>query len=478
MTKSAVRAFYTGVLAFLIGLLPAVEASAPEVQRPETEESPDTRTVEQLAAVSEDGGRAIAIEIHRKEPRPEWWPTELHRDDDLIVLSIMDKDEPGSRWEKVAFPPIVLRQQGDISFTRVEAIHADSVVLTNCDDMYGIYCTSIKQFFDADARRALGQVKFEPLGESALLQIGNAVYFATKRLWNSRDWIEAIVARFSPGGPELVFGHERKTAIATIPGPIAECRTLRLNPIRAGSLLDSSITPKTDPSCFVQAASSPPLWTFDFPLDNYNARGHYERLSGIVVQDGESYRAFPLSQSTPQDLGLYRSRFAETQPAYARNIDSFTILESIEAFAVHRNRLWFGKSFYDGEGLTGVGSLGYFDIERRSYQLIRLPEIADWSTSAILIENDRVWIGLTGHPEGADYSGGLLRYEMETGDVRIYPISEVITDILQHKDALYVATERAQLYVLENDTVVAHYSVEPALNGGFEIRSKSTRLLN
>ena len=465
-------------MAFLIGWLPTIAASAPETPRSETQYSPHTHTVEQIAAVSVEGARTIAVEIHRKEPRPEWWPRELHRDDDLIVLSITDEDEPGSRWEMVAFPPIVLRQQGDISFTRVEAIDADSAVLTNCDDMYGIYCTSIKQFFDADARTALGYVKFEPLGESALLQIDNAVYLATKRLWNSRDWIEAIVARFSPEGPELVFGHERKTAIATIPGPKPECRTLRLNPIRAGSLLDSSITPKTDPDCFVQAASSPPLWTFDIPLDNYNARGHYERLSGIVVQDGESYLAYPLPQSMPQDLGLYRSRFAETQPAYARNIDSFTIRESIKAFALDQNRLWFGKSFYDGEGLTGVGSLGYFDIERRSYQLIRLPEIADWSTTAILVENDRVWIGLTGHPEGADYSGGLLRYEMETGNVRIYPISEVITDILQHKGALYVATERAQLYMLENDTVVAHYSVEPALNDGFEIRSQATRLLN
>ena len=124
----------------------------------------------------------------------------------------------------------------------------------------------------------------------------------------------------------------------------------------------------------------------------------------------------------PEDLGRYRRDFQERHPAYARDIDSYTVYESIDAFSLHNTRLWFGTSFYDGEGYTGVGTLGYFDIVRRQYEFIRLPEIADWSTTAILVEEGAVWIGLADHPEGASHSGGLLRYDRISGETRIYPI--------------------------------------------------------
>ena len=120
-----------------------------------------------------------------------------------------------------------------------------------------------------------------------------------------------------------------------------------------------------------------------------------------------------------------------------------------------------------------MGSLGFFDIERRGYKLIKLPEISDWSTSAILVGEGVIWAGLAGHPEGASYSGGLLRYEIETEAVQIYPINKVITDILHGNGVLYVAAERGQFYVLEDNSVVSHYSVEPSLKDGFEIRALS-----
>ncbi len=473
MSRSVERALYPRVLALLIGWLPAVVATAPEAPRLETEESPDTRTVERIAAVSVEGVRTIAVEIRHSEPRPDWWHHELVREDDSVVVAIVDESNPDSRWELVAFPPLVLIQQGDLSVLSVEAIHADSVVLMNCDEMYGIHCTCIKQFFDADARKALGHVNFEPLGDSTVLVADNAVYWITEHRRFSPNRDEAIVAQFSPGEPELVYGIDRKVAIATMQGPAAECRTLRQSPILEEGLLDSSITPLTRPSCFVQAASAPPLWTFDFPLGTVNSRGHYGSLSGIAVQDGDSFATYPLPQSMPEDLGRYRRDFQERHPAYARDIDSYTVHESIDAFSLHKTRLWFGTSFDDGEGYTGVGTLGFFDIVRRQYEFIRLPEIADWSTTAILVEEGAVWMGLADHPEGASHSGGLLRYDRVSGEKRIYPIKHVITDILRENGTLYVGAERGRLYVVKDDSFVSSYAVEPSFNGGYEIGSLS-----
>ena len=190
------------------------------------------------------------------------------------------------------------------------------------------------------------------------------------------------------------------------------------------------------------------------------------------MQDGDSYLAYPLSQSTPEDLGLHRRRFQATHPL-AQDIGRYTIRESIDAFVLHANRLWFGKSFYDGEGLTGVGSFGYFDIDQGNYKLIRLPDIADWSTSAILVEEGSVWIGLAQYTEGGDHGGGLLRYDRRTGETRIYPIENVITHILGHDGVIYVGAKRGRLYLLKKGSIVSRYSVEPALEGGFEIRSLS-----
>ena len=430
MTRFALHALYPGALALLIAWSTAVATSAPEAPRPETEASPATRTVERIAAVSVEGVRTIAVEIHRSKPRPDQWPLEMLREDDSVVVSIVDESNPDSRWEMVAFPPIVLRQQGDLSLVSVDAIHADSVVLMNCDSMYRIYCTCIKQFFDADAEKALGQVKFEPLGDSTLLEIDDAIYSVTEHRRFSGNRADAIVARHSPGEPELVSGGERERALSFLPRPRPQCPYLERSPILEGGYLEPSVTPLTRPSCFKPVPSAPSLWIFDFDLYNDD-----EDLHGIAVQEGDSYRTYLLPQSTPEDFGLYRSRFLETHQIRKQDIGRYTILETIDAYALYANQLWFGKNFYDGEGFIGVGSLGFFDIERRGYKLIKLPEISDWSTSAILVGEGVVWAGLAGHPEGASYSGGLLRYEIETEAVQIYPINKVITDILHYKDA-------------------------------------------
>ena len=204
-----------------------------------------------------------------------------------------------------------------------------------------------------------------------------------------------------------------------------------------------------------------------------------EDQRGIAVQEDESYRAYPFPRSTPKELAQYRpDRVAQYPFLLEKENGRSRFLEWIGASSLHANRLWLGRGLYDGEGYTGVGAFGFFDIDRRTYTLTTIPEIADWSTSAIYVEDSRVWIGLAHYPEGSSSSGGLLRYDRKTGETRIFPIEYVITDILGHNGLIYLAVENGQVYKLKNDSIVSRYSVEPALNGGFEIRRLPTLQLH
>jgi hypothetical protein len=132
------------------------------------------------------------------------------------------------------------------------------------------------------------------------------------------------------------------------------------------------------------------------------------------------------------------------------------------------SRIWFGKTFYDGEGESGVGGVGYFDTSKSTYTFLKIPEMAPWSVSALLVDVQILWIGLVGHPEGADYSGGLLRHDLKTGNTKKIPIDDVIQRIKRWNGRIYLATGRGAS-VIEGDRVVSRFMVEPDLNGEYII---------
>ena len=99
--------------------------------------------------------------------------------------------------------------------------------------------------------------------------------------------------------------------------------------------------------------------------------------------------------------------------------------------------------------------------------MIPVSELAAWSTSALLVEPDVVWAGLVAHPEGADFSGGLIRYDLSTRKATRYEIPDIPLTILRHADALFIGTSNG-LYVLRKDRLT-QFRFEPDFNGKFEI---------
>lgn len=174
-------------------------------------------------------------------------------------------------------------------------------------------------------------------------------------------------------------------------------------------------------------------------------------------------RDHPMPQPTYSDFA--RARPGRVEDGY----DSATaeIGEAPGPVQVVGDRLWFGKSFYDGEGATGIGGVGYFETTTSRYTFLNIPEIVGWSASAILVDKD-LWIGLVGHPEGADYSGGLLRHDFQTGATRKYEVKDVILSIRRWNNWTYLATPNG-LLVLKGDEITDRYVVEPKIDETFEL---------
>lgn len=163
----------------------------------------------------------------------------------------------------------------------------------------------------------------------------------------------------------------------------------------------------------------------------------YGSIHPKVVEErvGATSRKYSLPQSSYE-------AFASARPAQAGPGRAFTQIE--EYFGPSQlsgGTLWLAKTFYDGEGFTGVGGFGYFDPDSRRYVLFSPPEVRDWSASAMLVEPEAVWLGLVRHGEWRSFGGGLLRFDRASQTATVTPLPEVIGDIARIGDRLVMATE-------------------------------------
>ncbi len=145
--------------------------------------------------------------------------------------------------------------------------------------------------------------------------------------------------------------------------------------------------------------------------------------------------------------------FARVRPERVRNgyvREGTEFHERIGPRQRFHGKLWFGKTFYDGEGSTGIGGFGYFDPARRKYIIYSPPEVVDWSTSAILVTPEAVWLGLCFNGEWGGASGGLLRWDHQTHDVREYPTRSIIGHIVAHNGRVSLATSEGVAIVRDD----------------------------
>ena len=172
-------------------------------------------------------------------------------------------------------------------------------------------------------------------------------------------------------------------------------------------------------------------------------------------------RDHPMPQSSYAEFA--RARPDRVKDGYVE--EGTTIEESPGPFQTEGSRIWFGKTFYDGEGSTGVGGLGYFDTSTSQYTFLPVPLMAAWSASAILVENTTVWAALVGYPEGEAYGGGLIRYDLRRKTSQQLPTDEVISRILRFQDRVYL-TSKNGAYQIKGANLI-RYRVEPNIDNRF-----------
>jgi hypothetical protein len=168
--------------------------------------------------------------------------------------------------------------------------------------------------------------------------------------------------------------------------------------------------------------------------DSFGIRSH-----GIIERLGSTQTKFyPLPQSTADEFIRLRPEDLRMNPFAP---EQYNRQEVIGPYQIENARVWFGKQYYDSEGMRGVGAFGYFDTSNRIYKLFSPTEIARYEISAILVQPDCVWVGLDQFVEDiSKVPGGLVRWDRMTETIQKYPLEFVVGEIRATGDSLRLET--------------------------------------
>jgi hypothetical protein len=175
--------------------------------------------------------------------------------------------------------------------------------------------------------------------------------------------------------------------------------------------------------------------------------------------------------ANPPPQSTYRT-FAQARPERVTNgytESDTTIEERVGAYQVDSDRIWVAKTFYDGEGVSGVGGVGHVDASGR-YSFLSIPLMVDWSARSLLVEGDSLYVGRVRNGEGAEESGGLLQYNLRTGESLTFPVPDPIHSITRLAGRLFLGTTRG-LCVVQDGSIV-RYRSEPDTDGRLGVVSE------
>ena len=197
-----------------------------------------------------------------------------------------------------------------------------------------------------------------------------------------------------------------------------------------------------------------------FGVSNQFLLSRVEGQPTVVVGPGKRYA---LPRSTYDDFAAARPE----QVKYGPSRDAATMDEQIGPSHLAEGTMWFGKTFYDGEGRIGVGGFGFFDVEKKAYRIFSPAAVRNNSVSAILVEPEAVWLGLVHHGEWGDNGGGLIRFDRATERAERYELREIVSGIARMGDRMLLATERG-VAVLEGSTP-RRYIIDETTDGRLRV---------
>lgn len=382
--------------------------------------------------------------------------------------------------------------------TGLKILEADdrTLIVSKQDDTYGGESERVKYFYDLPSKKLINKISYHAMDVYSAADFQKSLFFV-----GSADRETSVLTRVNRGVDGGITGTR---IVGDIGGePIARILGVRVD----GQKLVLS-SEQRDYVLSGNTWSVVPRPTRDFhPLQPYiNAIPGFGpiqrlvdaiRLSEATIELDPAGRflvcGYPLCDTTmnrdaPSGVYEIRAREALVHPLPQPDYDTFrqyrpvrtthgytrentTIEEGIGPFQRVGDKVWFGMSFYDGEGITGVGGLGHFHISTRQFHVYYYPEIADWSASAILVEDRSIWLGLVLRPEGAPYPGGLARFDRRQGTFQIIEVPAIVNKILRVGEVLYLATAEG-IYFLKGEELT-HLDFVVDVNGKYALVAKS-----
>lgn len=148
----------------------------------------------------------------------------------------------------------------------------------------------------------------------------------------------------------------------------------------------------------------------------------------------EVFFKYPIPQSIPENAKAIADLRDQGLPERDQEIG-----ERVGALVREGDGYWFGKVFYDAEGATGTGDIGFLS-DAGQYTMLGLRELRRWSVSALMIERGAIWAGMYHWGERNRTGNGLLRYDRVTRREVRYVVPGIVSAIARDGDRVVVAT--------------------------------------
>jgi hypothetical protein len=196
-----------------------------------------------------------------------------------------------------------------------------------------------------------------------------------------------------------------------------------------------------------------------FPTDK---AGEAISREGIFDRQGTTEDFYILPQPTYQQFKQFRpSRVGD---GYTE--DDTKLESEIGPHQLESSRIWFGLKFYDGEGTSGIGGIGSFDVLSKKFELTYPKEIADSSVYSILVEPKSIWVGLGIQPEGAEFGTGIARIDRKDNSVVRYKINGLVNTIARVGKSVYAGSSDG-VAVIGDDGRIEHIRFSINKDGGY-----------
>ncbi|MCW5963828.1 MAG: hypothetical protein KIT83_07310, partial [Bryobacterales bacterium] len=184
---------------------------------------------------------------------------------------------------------------------------------------------------------------------------------------------------------------------------------------------------------------------------------------------GGKTREYTVRQFTVDE---YMQRRRDAGDPLMNKFEREQLVAALGPLRAEGSRLWFGRAFYDAEGLTGIGGFGYLDCETGDLQEYFPVETARFMTSAMLVEPDAVWLSLSSFGEYGSSPGGLLTWSRAGGSTRLVREAPLAFDIVRDGSYLVLPHDAGISTLMGDD--LRHYAIREMADGSLDVMAVHT----